>query len=215
MLSIESAMRWPSLLGLSMRRYDVDRDRETCLAHYRLNQHGRFPPDVEKCYEQTLSQKDEDHFVIEHEGRVVASCLITASNTGLYTFGYGLVHPDFQGKGIGTLMFYARLAMLPQPERLAHIFIYAVAASMPYYRRFGFEQSDVWKDEQGDEHPAGSLWVSGPMIVAARDFLERVGLELPPPGPGGVCPPSSPEVQLVWDENGQGRIEAISPEAKP
>jgi RimJ/RimL family protein N-acetyltransferase len=206
----EQCFRLPKVTGLSMRRY-AETDFETCLKIYQANAPGRFPPDVEADYMKTLRTPEQDLFVVEQDGRVIATCLISAKTPDLYSFGYGLVDPAFQNKGIGTLLFFARLALLPRPSKFCLVWISAVAASMPFYERFGFVKSDVWKDDSGQVHPIGSLWVSAAMIQASRDFIRRIEISLPPPSRLHFDP--NPPQRLEWDAKGRPIIVPNLPDA--
>lgn len=78
--------------------------------------------------------------VIEYQGEIVAVggiCLDKQmDSTSHLTFG--MVHPDWHGKGFGTALLFARLAALPRPDGWARIFMSSVDSSVGFYRRFGF-----------------------------------------------------------------------------
>ncbi len=83
--------------------------------------------------------------VVEKEGRIIA----TASLSNLVSkrsavFSYGLIHPDYQGQGLGTAMTLVRLAKLDPTVPLCLVFIFAVRDSITFYRRMGFRQFSPW-----------------------------------------------------------------------
>jgi hypothetical protein len=53
---------------------------------------------------------------------------------------YGLIHPDHHGKGLGTALLLARLAMIPTELFPLVVGLSAVPTSQGYYERFGFVQ---------------------------------------------------------------------------
>jgi N-acetylglutamate synthase-like GNAT family acetyltransferase len=93
---------------------------------------------------------------------------------------YGLVHPDFQGKSIGTSLLLTRLALLNPAEQHHHVLIFAIEKSIGYYRRFGFRPFQPWKDAQGQDHPSGHLAFFSRDIRKCRALLSTHNIIFPP-----------------------------------
>jgi GNAT superfamily N-acetyltransferase len=82
-------------------------DREQCLELYRLNEPGRFPEGVLEDYNRVL--KGTGYIlVLEQGGRIIATGgLHHITGRNMTMFWCGLVHPDFQGRGVGTALFFS------------------------------------------------------------------------------------------------------------
>jgi len=52
---------------------------------------------------------------------------------------FGMVHPSRQGRGFGTALLLARMAVLPVPRRWWTVLLVPVGGSETFYARFGFE----------------------------------------------------------------------------
>jgi predicted N-acetyltransferase YhbS len=91
-----------------------------------------------------------------------------------------LVHPRQQGKGIGTALFLARLALLAPNESNYHVLIFAVEQSIGFYRRFGFRDVQAWKDSKGVDRPSGHLLITASEIRRCRSLLKAQNISVPP-----------------------------------
>jgi hypothetical protein len=92
---------------------------------------------------------------------------------------YGMVHPKHHGRGIGTALLLARLALL-NPNRLSYyVCIFALKKSIGFYRRFGFGAFQPWKDWHGDLHPSGCLIFSNAEIRRCRAMLNEHSIIVP------------------------------------
>jgi len=171
-------------------------DREQCLELYRLNEPGRFPEGVLEDYNRVLEGTGYI-LVLEQGGRIIATGgLHHITGRNMTMFWCGLVHPDFQGRGVGTTLFYARIALLNTDLMLQKICIAAVQASFGFYQRFGFAHIRNWKDKQGTEHPIGFLTVCEADIRLVRSILAKSGIEVPLKDMTAV-PFRSPEAEAV------------------
>jgi ribosomal protein S18 acetylase RimI-like enzyme len=100
------------LAALRFRRFEPE-DIAKCLDLYTRNEPGRFPAGVKEDYATLLSEQSTYVLVAEKDGRLVASGgLFYYSRKNMAGLCFGLVHPQFQGTGIGTTMVLARLALL-------------------------------------------------------------------------------------------------------
>lgn len=153
---------------------------EACLELCRLNSKDRFPHDTVTVFEEDLRGEIIHYMVMEHDGRIIASGGYYLRNLDYVTFAYGLVHPDYQGQGLGRVLFFARLAMLPIIQAATCIHICAVQKSLPYYQKLGFaEISENWVDNQGNSHPNAMLSVNAFLIGCAWQYLEKTGIPFP------------------------------------
>lgn len=163
----------------TFRRFDPA-DLPQCLELYALNEPGRFPMGVKPQYENSLTEGHAYHLVTEDEGRIVASGGVSyVVHDDRVCLSFGLVHPSHQGRGIGTALLMARLAMLKPRRFTYHVFIFAVEASLPYYRRFGFRDYSPWRDPQGSLQPSGHLRLNRSDILKCRNSLRMHGVVFP------------------------------------
>ena len=99
-----------------VRLYAED-DFDSCCELYKLNEEGKFPVGYISVFENYLKSESCLILVIEEEGRVVGTGGISLWKfTDEYTtasIAFGLIHPDFQRRGFGTLLFCIRLCYLP------------------------------------------------------------------------------------------------------
>jgi N-acetylglutamate synthase-like GNAT family acetyltransferase len=129
-------------------------DTQACLEIYQMNAPGRFPTEVEQEFEEVLKKDDGAMLVIEDHGRVVAcGGLSLAGIQG--TLFYGLIHSEFQKKGVGRLLLLSRLARFDGPAVTVNIC--AVEDSIGYYERFGFTRYALWYSQNGNAHPMAGV----------------------------------------------------------
>jgi N-acetylglutamate synthase-like GNAT family acetyltransferase len=171
---------WTDRLSpLTFRRF-APQDLPQCLKLYALNEPERFPEGMVRQYEKSLITSSSYFLVAENDTHIMASggmSYFVRENTVVLC--YGLVHPSHQGRGIGTALLLARLALL-NPERSSYdVFIFALEKSFAFYRRFGFRDFQPWKDVHGDLHPSGCLLVTSPEIRKCRQLLSDHGITVP------------------------------------
>lgn len=167
------------LSPITFRRF-APKDLPQCLKLYALCEPERFPQGVANEYEKVLQRQHSYFLVAEDEGRIIASGgLSYLHRDDLAVFCFGLVHPDYQGRGIGTALLLARLALLKPKLYDYRVLIFALDKSIAFYRRFGFKHFPDWEDADGKSHPSGQLQVMPSQILQCRDFLRKQGVTWP------------------------------------
>jgi GNAT superfamily N-acetyltransferase len=153
-------------------------DTQACLEIYQMNAPGRFPAEVEQEFEEVLKRDDGAMLVIENHGRVVAcGGLSLAGFVG--TLFYGLIHSEFQKKGIGRLLLLSRLARIHGPAVCVNIC--AVEDSIGYYERFGFTRYALWYSQNGKKaHPMAGVSVHPEICQEIATFLASEGYPVLP-----------------------------------
>jgi hypothetical protein len=79
--------------------------------------------------------------VIETDGRIVAFGGINAMQRkwlNLASLTFGMVHPDHHRKGFGTILLFARLALLPRTLLPWQVLLSPGLTSGSFYSQFGF-----------------------------------------------------------------------------
>ncbi|MCX6852414.1 MAG: GNAT family N-acetyltransferase [Verrucomicrobia bacterium] len=152
-------------------------DTQACMEIYQMNAPGRFPAEVEQEFEEVLKRDDGALLVIEDHGRIVACGGITLEGIQR-TLIYGLIHSEFQKKGIGRLLLLSRLARIQGPEVIVNIC--AVDDSIGYYERFGFTRYALWFSQNGEAHPMAGVSVHPEDCEEIATFLASEGYPVLP-----------------------------------
>jgi len=152
-------------------------DTQACLEIYQMNAPGRFPPEVEREFEKVLKRDNGSMLVIEHKGRIVA-CGGTSLDGCQATLIYGLIHPEFQRKGVGRLLLLSRLARFHGPA--VSVNICAVEDSIGYYQRFGFTRYALWYSQNGEAHPMAGVSLHPEHCQEIATFLFNEGYPVLP-----------------------------------
>ncbi len=168
------------LPSISFRRFKTA-DAPGCIELYALNEKGRFPQDYIERYRQSLDAQKSYYLVGELDGRIVASGAVSYwMREDIAVLAFGLVHPDYQGRGIGTALLLARLALLNPNRHSYRVLIFAVEKAFNFYRRFGFQCFQPWKDPHGNMHPSGQLYLPAADARRCRELLEAHHISIPP-----------------------------------
>lgn len=171
---------WDKLSSPCTFRKFEKKDFPQCLELFSLNEPGRFPKGVAEQYEKSLAGGNSYYLVTEADGRIVASGGISYYMKPDYAvLCFGLVHPRYYARGLGTALLLARLALLKPVRKPYHAFIFAVEDTFGFYRRFGFRTYNPWLDTQGNRHPSGHLLLFGSEIRQCRRLLDFHGIILP------------------------------------
>ncbi len=148
----------PLLLPVQFRAYE-DRDFLRLMSLYRLNAAGRFPEGDEQAFAAHLKQPQNGMLVAEFRDKLIGCSGLTQLGKNIYTLCYGLVHPDYQKHRIGTTMTLLRVGRtgIGKPDTMIHLLIFALPASLTFYRRFGFTDQGKWTASDDQEYPFAAL----------------------------------------------------------
>lgn len=175
-IDVKKLTEKPLQRGYEVRLWKLE-DTQACLEIYRMNAPGRFPGEVEHEFEEVLKRDDDSMLVIEDHGRIVA-CGGTSLNGNQGTLFYGLIHSEFQKKGIGRVLLLSRLARFKGPPVVVQI--HAVEASIGYYERYGFARFSKWYSQNGDAHPSAGISLHPEHRQKIAVFLATEGYALLP-----------------------------------
>jgi len=170
--SLEAQLYPPLKAAIRFRPYEP-RDYDSCLAIYRKNEPGRFPENHGQKFEQFLKKENKTLIIAECDSRVVGYGGISLAAPNVAILCYGIVDPEFQGRRIGATLTLLRIAQLAPAPPGIFVFIFAVDASMPAYRRFGFIEKTRWTAEDGKHYPAALLSVPLSSLQRVKSTLNR------------------------------------------
>jgi predicted N-acetyltransferase YhbS len=127
--------------------------------------------------EYTLSLVDPKglYFVCKAAGKVVGAAGVrqsTAGSTPGYSFNFATVEPLLQRRGLGSLLFLARLASLPLENPSIYLHMSALPPSIAFYGKLGFKKLEA----EGLEYPLLGQLMSPAHVAAARKCLAGLGL---------------------------------------
>ncbi len=123
-------------------------DKNELVAVLQLNIPAYFHPDEESDYQTYLAQHLEDYFVVtESSGRIIGAGGINyvAGQTEA-RISWDIIHPDFQGKGIGTQLMLHRIEHIKQKPSIRRITVRTSQLVYPFYEKMGFVLERTEKD---------------------------------------------------------------------
>jgi len=116
-------------------------DIPTCQEIYRLNEPGRFPAGFFPEFEKAITDS-RCLFIVACAGNEVVALggisiprRVTFSAVSL---SFGLVHPRWHRKGVGSALLLGRLCLLPAPDPYWKLTLSPVQDAWSYFTRFGF-----------------------------------------------------------------------------
>jgi GNAT superfamily N-acetyltransferase len=116
-------------------------DTDACINIYRLNEAAHFPPGLLGEFKRTLSAYGTRFVVARYETEVVGIGGIAPWRRGplhVVPLVFGMVHPQWQRRGVGSALLLARLASLPEPKPYWRVSLSPLRGSQSFYARFGF-----------------------------------------------------------------------------
>lgn len=129
-----------------IREYN-SHDKEAVLNIFKLNTPKYFSLEEENEIVYYLENEIEQYFVVEIDGKVVGSGGINFSKgktTGIIS--WDILHPDFQGKSLGSLLLNYRLKKLKQFEEIQKITVRTSQLSYKFYQKLGFKLIEIVED---------------------------------------------------------------------
>lgn len=122
-------------------------DRMAVLQLLALNTPAYFAETEKADFEHYLDHEREQYFVVEHENSVVGCGGINldlAQHTA--KISWDIIHPDFQGKGIGRALLQHRIRILRQTENVRNISVRISQLAWPFYAKNGFVLQQVFEN---------------------------------------------------------------------
>jgi len=130
-----------------IRKYKKE-DQEKLLYLLRLNTPKYFAAAEEEEFIDYLDQEAEHYFVVEKENKIVG--------TGGYNLGFDngktariswdIIHPDFQGQGIGKELTQYRIDRIKEHSQVNKIVVRTSQLVFKFYEKNGFKLERIEKD---------------------------------------------------------------------
>lgn len=122
-------------------------DKSILLQIIRDNTPTYFAPEEENDFSDYLDNEVEAYFVVEADGKIVGCGGINLSeNKTIGIISWGMIHPDYHGKKIGTALLQYRLNFLKSIESVKQITVRTSQFTYKFYEKNGFELKETKKD---------------------------------------------------------------------
>ncbi|MFD2247402.1 GNAT family N-acetyltransferase [Pontibacter ruber] len=147
-----------------IRAYTRD-DNEELIALLQLNIPQYFAESEVNDYIEYLDQHADNYFVVEEDGNIIGA--------GGYNLGFDegktariswdIVHPAFQGKGIGKALTLHRIEHINKNPAIDRIVVRTTQLVYKFYQKLGFELEKTEKD----------YWAKGFDLYQMSMFLDN------------------------------------------
>jgi len=131
---------------ITIREYQ-SKDKSSIIDLLKRNTPQYFSPEEEKDLIHYLDHEIEQYFVVEYDAEIVGCGGFNFSeDLTVGKISWDILHPEYQGKGIGSLLLNYRIDKL---KSLNHIKIISVRTSQlvyQFYEKLGFSLLEVKKD---------------------------------------------------------------------
>lgn len=133
-------------MKINIRTYSAT-DKSQLLTIIRDNTPKYFAVEEEADFSDYLDNEIEDYFVVETENKIVGCGGVNFSeDKTIGIISWGMIHPDYQGKKIGTELLNHRLNFLKNVKSAQLITVRTTQLSYPFYEKNGFELKETQKD---------------------------------------------------------------------
>lgn len=131
---------------ISIREYESD-DKEDVLHLIRLNTPKYFAPEEEEDLKRYLEYERELYYVLLYDGRITGCGGINfADEKRTGKLSWGIIHPDYQGKSLGTKLLKYRIDTLNAIDSVQKITVRTSQVTCRFYEKQGFHLIEVIKD---------------------------------------------------------------------
>lgn len=120
--------------------------KDDVLAIFKLNTPHYFAEEEEDDFKNYLNKELEDYFIIEKEGKIVGCGGLNYGSTDRTVAGlsWGMIHPDFHGQGLGTILAQHRITFVQEHHsEVAIIRVRTSQHTYRFYEKMGFTLEEV------------------------------------------------------------------------
>jgi ribosomal-protein-alanine N-acetyltransferase len=132
--------------NIKIRAYSKT-DKPDVLELLKLNTPEFFSEEEEKDLVYYLENEIEQYFVVEHDQTIIGCGGINfAENHTVGKISWDILHPEYQGKGVGSLLLNHRIEILKSIKSIETISVRTSQLVYKFYEKLGFELIEVTKD---------------------------------------------------------------------
>lgn len=122
-------------------------DKNSLLELLRLNTPKYFAPEEKLDFIDYLENHIELYFIIEDDKRILGcGGLNFADNGKAAVLSWDIIHPDSQGKGVGSQLTHHRINIARQLPDVEKIRVRTSQLVYSFYEKFGFALKQTVKD---------------------------------------------------------------------
>lgn len=122
-------------------------DKVKLLKLLRLNTPAYFAPSEESDFIHYLEKEVEDYYVAEENGTIIGCGGINYLENGTVArISWDIIHPDYQGKGIGKKLTAFRIAEIKKNPTVRSIVVRTSQLAYQFYEKMGFKLERIEKD---------------------------------------------------------------------
>ncbi len=130
-----------------MIRSYTSKDKQAVMALLRLNIPQNFDVSEENDFADYLDHHVEEYFVVEENGNIIGAGGINYfMDAQTARISWDMIHPDFQGKGIGTLLTKYRIDQIKKNPGIQVVVVRTTQLAYPFYEKIGFVLEKTEKD---------------------------------------------------------------------
>ena len=131
---------------MTIRKF-TEADRESVLNLLRLNTPEYFAVEEEADLIYYFDFHAANYYVVELEGKLVGAGGFNLSEEGdVGKISWDIVHPDYQGKGVGSALTRFRMAKIREIPGVRTISVRTTQLVYPFYEKFGLEIREIVKN---------------------------------------------------------------------
>lgn len=122
-------------------------DQEKLLHLLRLNTPQYFDSSEEADFKDYLNQSSEHYFVVEEAGQLIGCGGYNfPDGPAIARISWDIIHPDFQGRGIGKQLTLHRINAIKNNPEVNEIIVRTSQLAFRFYEKLGFILEKTEKD---------------------------------------------------------------------
>ena len=123
------------------------KDNKQLIDLLRSNSPQYFAPSEESDFMEYLGNEAKHYFVVEENGGIIGCGGINYfADQAIARISWDIIHPDFQGKGIGKELTLFRINEIKKNAAIKTIVVRTTQLSFEFYQKMGFELEKKEKD---------------------------------------------------------------------
>lgn len=144
---------------VTIREFEA-KDREGCLAVLDANTPDYFAPVERAAFEEFLANPPGTYLVLEDAGKIVGcGGYIPLPETRVAHTSWGMVHPDYKGRGLGKRLFQARLDAVRERGDADRVRVVTSPQTASFFLPYGFRETRREKDGNAPGIDLVEMWL--------------------------------------------------------